>query len=215
STRGPGLVAQYALEFRTVAAGYRLGNEPALLTAFRHGTALWTFAQRTHSLSDISTQCGLTLEELISPLAITSTPGSAQERSEIPAPRKASPRVPSLGPANPLDTEHPVSALRWTSRAPLRKTSSSPEEPMQVTSLRSIKVPWFLLSHRTFPSVEHWMRRQVRKCGNRPTQRIENSPLGSTSTTPTRRRGDTPSYNPVTECGRLLGTRDFRLTERE
>ncbi|KAI4885263.1 hypothetical protein NFI96_001100 [Prochilodus magdalenae] len=76
--QGSRSVAQYALEFRTVAAGTGW-NEPALLTAFRHGLHMDIRKELAYRHD------GLTLEELIS-LAIRL---DQLKNGANPAPRKS------------------------------------------------------------------------------------------------------------------------------
>ncbi|KAI4880514.1 hypothetical protein NFI96_007308 [Prochilodus magdalenae] len=114
--QGSRSVAQYALEFRTVAAGTGW-NEPALLTAFRHGLHMDIRKELAYRHD------GLTLEELIS-LAIRL---DQLKNGANPAPRKSPVyRAPQL----PL-TPSPLPPLASRSTLEL-----SPEEPMQVDTSR-------------------------------------------------------------------------------
>ncbi|KAI4897414.1 hypothetical protein NFI96_032838 [Prochilodus magdalenae] len=114
--QGSRSVAQYALEFRTVAAGTGW-NEPALLTAFRHGLHMDIRKELAYRHD------GLTLEELIS-LAIRL---DQLKNGANPAPRKSPVyRAPQL----PL-TPSPLPPLASRSTPEL-----SPEEPMQVDTSR-------------------------------------------------------------------------------
>ncbi|KAI4889192.1 hypothetical protein NFI96_012963 [Prochilodus magdalenae] len=114
--QGSRSVAQYALEFRTVAAGTGW-NEPALLTAFRHGLHMDIRKELAYRHD------GLTLEELIS-LAIRL---DQLKNGANPAPRKSPVyRAPQL----PL-TPSPLPPLASRSTPEL-----SAEEPMQVDTSR-------------------------------------------------------------------------------